>query len=221
MSTPVAGGSLFRFGIWGIDPAGHRWIVTEMWYADTNLTTTQVSNVSGSICGWLTHPFGVGTGYDIYTGSGWVIKKLWPGSFAGRGLLGSFTVPRGPTLNVNAPEAAYRLQRVGASGAAGPPGRMAYPILTDSFYLDLPRRRHVDAAELQQALDDGWASRPLDYGLPYGHLRPVIYHRGLHAVTNVTSYRVLANPLRIWERWRTYPTAPHVPAADDYWHPPP
>lgn len=219
-TIPIGGGALYRIGLYGLDHSGHRWVVSETWYSDTLLTVGTFGVAAASLTQWLQVPFGARTGYDSYFPCGRYWERLWPASFGPVARTNWLTPGLGPSLNPNAPEAAYRLQRVGAGGAAGPKGRICYPILSDAAYEDLPHRRQIKVAELQQALDEGWRDRPLNGGSSYGYLRPVIFHRRTMTVTDVTNYVLEPNPVRCWQRWRPYPQLGHDPVTDVNWTPP-
>jgi hypothetical protein len=123
--------------------------------------------------------------------------------------------PSAHHLNPNAPEACFRLQRVGADGSLG---RILFPILTDDYYLDLPHRRQIDVATLQPLIDANLGGHGFSYSIGDMTLQNVIYHSRLGTYSNVVSYRLLPNPIRKWQRWRSYPPAAGV--RDDHtWHP--
>lgn len=84
------------------------------------------------------------------------------------------------------------------------------PILDDEMFTDRPRRRHVNVAALQAQVD--WVNelRGLSVTTLSGKVyKQCVFHRQSASVTDVVSMRVLSNPIRIWQRWRTYDPTQH------------
>lgn len=83
---------------------------------------------------------------------------------------------------------------------------MTPPILLDSWFTDLPRRRHIDMGRfgpLVPAVGAGWPSTVFDqFGRRYDN---VIFHRKTLTWTPLTHYELHPNPVRIWQRWKPVP----------------
>lgn len=122
-------------------------------------------------------------------------------------------------LNPNAPEAAWRLQRVGVSGA-GKPGLLRYPIFDDSSFADLPRRRHVITPSALPFPGGGFGGDPHEYrGVFNQYWYHAIIRRDANSWEKVDHLTMLPNPIRIWQRWRQYEDD-GSPDADFEWCPP-
>jgi len=107
-----------------------------------------------------------------------------------------------PHLDATSPEAAVRLQRVGASGSIG---RSAVPLLDARAWTDNPHRRHYDVAKLQADVDlNGIGIEPLSPVIRGRQMHHAIWHRKSFTWEQVTHYRVAQNPIRVWQRWRTF-----------------
>lgn len=111
-------------------------------------------------------------------------------------------------------EAGFRLQRVGGLTALG---RYSPPIPNDSFYTDLPHRRHVNTSLLQSWID-GTRTNPAYFtqtwnGRTYTN---VIFHRKTKTWTPVTAHRIMPNPVRYWERLKDYDPTAHESSDLDF-----
>lgn len=221
MSYPLnlVTGRVLRAGLAHHGTDGHRWIASETWYCDSIMNDSTVSSALQFRCNQWRRPFGSGPGSYFYDALGMTFQTI-----AGYGRLGGYSIAwsmsNPPNLNPAAPEAAFRLQRVGADGAASKYGRICLPILDDTFYLDLPHRRQVNVDLLQPQLEAVTSLWLQVIPIEIGFMRNIIFDRKNKRGTDVTSYRLLANPVRLWQRWRHYPTPPHTYADDQKWFPP-
>lgn len=200
---------LYRCGLMWTDVNYHRWFITETWDADSQETNSAiVREVTRAIAENLATRFGVTADrrYGSVTGFAFQLKPLHRFVYENHTLIGGLA----PVINTSAPEAAVRLQRVGAGSSDDEPiGRICYPILSDAWFLDSPQLRHVDVDTLQgwvNANDAANRYSRLRNGITY---RNVIFSRRTNSVTPVTHHVVKPNPIRIWRRWRTY-TGPHL-----------
>lgn len=196
---------LYRCGVGIFDSHFRRALFSETWLSTQPEVTTAATVTALTGAAVRLNSFWAGSfPRPTYTGRGF-IERLWPNprwsnlQIVGPGFLHS-------TLNINAPEAAFRLQRVGDSDAVG---RLTLPILLDTWFTDLPHRRHVDMANFLprvREVNSSWQNELNLFGRTYTN---VIFHRRSWTWTPVESYRLLENPVRIWERWRTYTQPPH------------
>lgn len=123
--------------------------------------------------------------------------------------------PVGTPLNVAAPEAALRLQRVGADGSLG---RIGFPILNDAWFTDRPHRRQVDLALVNSRFASGLYASPQSFTFAGGIIQNVIIHRAAKTYSLVDHFDLLPNPVRYWKRWAGYDFAGrHVD--DNLWGP--
>lgn len=118
-------------------------------------------------------------------------------------------------FSTTAPEAAFRLQRVGASGGLG---RITFPILNDTAFTDLPRRRHINVSDWQPLLDANFNTWPNTVTISGFVWTNCIWHWRTLTPEPVTTHRVLANPTRIWQRWEGYDWDAREPN-DRFWAP--
>jgi hypothetical protein len=102
-----------------------------------------------------------------------------------------------------------------ASGSTGV-GRICFPILTDTYYTDLPHRRHVDVSTLAPLIAANLELRPKSFTLFGTVYTNVIFNRRLMTYTPLHNYQLLENPVRVWQRWREYDVA-HRQTNDQNW----
>jgi hypothetical protein len=210
-TSPVIGQS----GIVGRPTDHHRYMFSQTWLAEFTtwnpFTWTVLMQI---VANQLLNPFG-NASPNIYDFTRTFIDLLHPAPPVFTSRLG--VVQAGATpLNPAAPEASFRLQRVGADGSLG---RLAFPILVDDYYLDLPHRRQIDVGAVDAELNVGLRTHPLTFTTAGMTMTNIIWHRSLGTWTNVVSYRLLPNPIRKWQRSRTYPPSAGV-RDDGTWHPP-
>lgn len=203
-----------------ISPGGDRSIITETWHvrgAVINFRPTTSTFHTFLWNRWY-QPFGSGVTGGTYlwhvVGMDWLYPHIlrWREPHLAQPNVGH-------TLNINAPEAAFRLQRVGAGGG-DPIGRVNLPILSDNFFLDPPHRRRVDAAALQTLMNSTRTLYPVSGTVAGATWTSCIFSRRTMTYTPCVAYRMMPSTTRIWQRWRHYPQVPHVPAADRVWYPP-
>lgn len=220
MSTTqsLTGHTVIRVGLFGRDAQHKRWMCSETWVRPGSAALSEAFAAYSLIWPQMLTPFGTSIPSLTYTSATSFYDYLFPRETVGF-YRSSLAVVSGPLLNVNAPEASFRLQRVGADGAATFLGRITYPIRTDTFYTDLPHRRHLNLAVLEPlrlAAQNSWFKTLTLGGLTWVNS---IIHRRTMTWTPLTSWRLLANPVRVWQRWRNYPEPGHVPAQDILYHP--
>lgn len=219
MQLNRANSELWYWGMYGLDAERRRWMWGETWYFEPIPTPAFVQTVWAYDRAFVSAPFGRGGPWGDYDLGRTFGNKLWPSPTTTQPVR-FLAAPFGPRLNDAAPEAALRLQRVGGTPPAQVLGRLCYPILNDAMFVDRPKRRTVNAAGLQVELDAAWANRQLHWQNGNEHAWCVIYSRKTDVVTPVTSYRVMPNPVRLWQRFRPYPQKYHTPAVDRFWYPP-
>lgn len=198
---------LYRCGITARDNNDHRFISSYTWLTtDPHDASTNAALLFFAL--QLAAPFASLNSTLRYTPVQRFAEEIWPQP---RFLASSGTPSPWPQgLNVNAPEACFRLQRVGAAGGLG---RTLLPILSDDWYLDLPHRRRIDRNYLEPLLLAGLGTFPTSQTAGSRTYKQVIFHRKDFTWEQVTTYRLLDNPCRRWQRWRTYPPSP--PRSDD------
>lgn len=191
----------YRVGMVSIDVNHRRAFWSETWVATTAAPSDALVSADLAFCaGMLGSPFGNQHASLIYNGQ-LVIDELFPRVKNLRGYSQSYLLPQ-TVLNPAAPEAGFRLQRVGASGR---PGRLCPPIQSDDWFTDLPRRRHVKADDLQDLLDNPLYQHPQSVTGPSGRTyQNCIIRRNTLAYEPVTHYIIQPNPVRFWSRWREY-----------------
>jgi hypothetical protein len=209
---------LYRVGLYVVDSHSRRALFSETWLSEDPEIMDPAFGITLQLIAVLMRtPFGNHASL-MYTNYLPFYERIYPQ----QALFTNFTAatPAGsPPLNPNAPEAAFRLRRVGASGTSQI-GRICYPILDDTFYTDLPHRRHVDVATLSTYLSA--AADPLRFTrVPSGGrvYKQVIFNRRQLTWTPVTHYELMSNPVRIWQRWRGYDIPDRV-AQDVHYQPP-
>ncbi len=212
--------SLYRIGLVAVDHNGHRFMISETWVSDdADIPTPPTTTLFRPIGQRLRRIFGVGNGLDYTTmGNAWS-EELYPHHRILEGPFGGPFVTT-PVLNVNAPEAAVRLRRVGSTGSGTTPvGRMLVPMQDDRWFTDIPHRRHVDAASLQTLVDANLNTQPLVQTIGGHTYTCCIWHRSTQTYTPVDHYEVSDKVSRVWKRWRTYDYA-HRTLPDAAWHGP-
>lgn len=208
-----------RVGIYSIDAAHRRWFASETWAADDAVPEFVINTVSTVMMPYLRLPFGTAAGAPQYSAAVRFYQQIYPPNGVHFYAVG-MNPPVGPRLNDSAPEAAFRLQRVGVAGSGAPPGRICYPILSDASFTDLPHRRRVNLSVLAPQLASAWSSRPYHI-TTFGYtMHLALWHRRSLSWTQVESHQLLQNPVRIWERWRRYPNEGHTLSEDARWSPP-
>jgi hypothetical protein len=207
---------IYRLGIAGSDQNSKRWMVSQTWATSTPPASSGPPvTIFRSVAQSMRRPFGnvAGLKYDGY--NAWS-EEIYPK----RRLIEApslFPSSLRESLNVQAEEASFRLQRVGlsVSGSKGI-GRVCFPILTDTYYTDVPKRRHVDVATLAPLLASSTFGNLFTFtafGITYTN---VVFSRWSMELTPVDHFELQENPVRIWQRWRTYNYAGrHV--ADETW----
>jgi hypothetical protein len=132
--------------------------------------------------------------------SGLFWQQLWP-----KPGVHESPIPVQPfSLNLNAPEASFRLQRVGSSGALG---LIRLPILSDSSYTDLPHRRRVNVAILAPLMAANLGAAPMSITSGGRTYTNVIFNRSTFTWDTVATYRLLPSTCRVWQRWRPFDIA--------------
>lgn len=197
---------LYRGGQQIYDFNGGRALWGETWLTEDppigGHSQAEISSVSSR----LRAPFGVAADRPFIK-SVFFFDLLWPPPARSTGTLQAPSALTG-TLNPAAPEAAFRLQRVGASGRFG---RIAVPILEDKWFADLPHRRHVDMEFLAPLVMSDPFLYPMSFTTFLGrHFQNVLFNRRNHTWEPIVRYELHPNPIRIWNRWRPTPTPPHV-----------
>jgi hypothetical protein len=207
---------LFRLGLCKTDANGHRSLFGETWLSEDPLTdeTTQHSLLNfeaGRLIGAL--------GFDAdYRYSGWnvFVDEIFPRHRVITNLI-STVASTGAPLNINAPEACFRLQRVGVDAAASKGiGRICLPILTDASFTDLPHRRQVDTATVSALVAANIEMHPKSRTVSGKTYSKVIFSRSDLTWTPLDHYNLLPNPVRLWQRWRTYDYAHRADADATY-----
>lgn len=201
-------------------PTKHRCIWSETWLSESDEVSRSATrgDLSAVAVASLQNPWATFDLNLIVFGPQFFCQRLWP--FDGNWYFPPNHTPGGfrSSLNPAAPEACFRLQRVGASDGGEKLGRILFPILWDHYYTDLPHRRHVNVAPLQAYLDAAPFTNSI---VPFGSSRTykrVIFHRATMTWTLVTSLRLLENPIRKWQRYAVYNHTP-FPARDAKFYP--
>lgn len=200
----MAGPFIYRSGVSFTDRNGHRCVFSQTYASEDPIDgfeATVSSYFASQIRATLADPLDSTIQFWPLFGT-----RIWPT----KGLLGGTVISRQNAvtpLNIHAPEAAARLQRVGASGALG---RTCYPIVDDSLFTDLPHRRRVNVPLLQKRLDDviaTWNQPEVLFGRRFYRC---IWHKKSATWEPVVGWRVLPNTIRIWQRWKQFPLPKHV-----------
>lgn len=209
---------LYRTGLYAVDSNHKRALFSETWLStDPEAVDHNTFNTLRLCAVLMQTPFGTRP-HLTYTNYLTFSERLYPVQL----LADHFSatpIPGAPPLNANAPEAAFRLRRVGATGDR-PYGRICYPILDDTYFTDLPHRRHIDVATLSGYLSA--AAEPLRFTRtsPEGRVyKQVVFNRSDLTWVNVTHYDLQPNPVRIWQRWRNYDAVDRA-ARDSTYQPP-
>lgn len=195
---------LYRAGKHFVDRNGRRCIFTEtfattdpevsdVWTRSDLLMIAQQYDSSFSVSPWYT-----------MGAVGAVAERLWPTRHCYEPL-NLNRLPACRPLNPNAPEAALRLRRVGGSGT-DVYGRVCFPIFDDSYFSDLPHRRHISpAVQLPLWPDHGFGDFPFQWT---GHGRVYtncIWHAEGVGWEPVVGRVLMPNPVRVWNRLRVHP----------------
>lgn len=193
---------IYRCGLAAWDVNKHKAIFSHTWRSDdpeTANTPYELAALAGQLI-YIFNTYEADLTYGNWRAFG---ERIYPR----RKIL--WTVLTSPTafaeLNPNAPEAAFRLQRVGAAGSVG---HIFAPIRSDRYYLDLPHRRKVNVELLAPLLAEGIDRAPKTFS---GYLRTytnVLVHRHDMTTELVVAHRLLPNPCRVWKRWRELPRPP-------------
>lgn len=188
---------VYRFYITAVTTDGHRFLASETMVSTTPGESIATVGITATV--WANvwkFPFGTGEGYSLWqANAGWV--RLWPS----QNQIFTPVAQQAIALNSTAPEACFRLQRVGAANGLG---RINLPILADKYFTDLPHRRHVTVSDLQPLLDARVAAWANPIGGPAQSFYRAIVHRRQKTWEPVVRYQLLRNPTRIWRRWRQY-----------------
>lgn len=202
--------NLFRIGSYGVgtDPTTHqvrRWLFTETWATSSLPDDAWWSRNAHYFGGWYGYPYGT---YGPPCFGQLLVQQLRP--YPTRTIVAPNIFATGPMQGLGdlAPEAALRLQRVGAAGELG---RVCIPIPVRTFYTDVPHCRHINVPLVQGYLNQGIFASASAYTFDGITCRRVIFSRSTETAVNVVSYRLLANPVRIWRRWRRYDATAHTP----------
>lgn len=147
-------------------------------------------------------PFGTSLQPSLQSLGHAFVQRIFP-DHQGKPLLLSQPNAHGQ-LGVGAPEAAFRLHRVGASGPQSNDGRIHIPILSDSWFVDVPRRRRVNVALLQPLLDAQNNPSMHQFSFFGRTFYDVVFHRRTTTWTPVTRWVLKPSAARFWQRWRGY-----------------
>lgn len=191
---------IYRTGRAGIDKNRKRYLFSWTWVStDPPHALDAIGTVLSNLSDYLVFPFGFGA-VPKYGATHFFGDQVWPYPLR---ISGSTVLPFFGTVQLNAaaPEACFRLQRVGAAGGLG---RILFPIPDDAWYTDLPHRRHINTAPLQALLDVYLTPFIGPYSGSGRTYRSCIFHRRTQSYELVTDHRLLENPVRVWQRWRTY-----------------
>lgn len=200
---------LYRTGLNWIDVNGHRAILSETWISEEPPVSEIQTYIFFQYAGQrLATPFGTGdVPHYLFATTRWFGEELHPQVRVITNLQ-DHNVANQPVLSSTAPEACFRLQRVGAATSGARPGRIAYPILEDRWFTDLPRRRHVDVDYLRPHLEANLDNWPNELNWPGRTFKNVIFHRKSFTWTLVDHYELQPSTCRLWQRWHTYPPKP-------------
>lgn len=195
---------IYRIGLCGVDTNGRRMIISQTWLSEqAEASTGPPVTTFRAIGQTLRRPFGAiaALSYDHYNAFSEVV-------YPKRRLVEApifFHPGASEALNPAAPEAAFRLQRVGAtvSGSKGL-GRICFPIRTDTYYTDLPHRRKIDVATLAPLIAANLELQPKVYVVAGRTYTNVVFSRWSMDYTPVDHFNLLENPVRIWEREKVY-----------------
>jgi len=191
---------LYRAGINAFLLGLHHVIFSETWLTttapistvNTRLGLLACSNRLNSVFGAFSFEPG------LWTGNFW--EQLWP-----RPELHESTIPVQPFFpNLAAPEASFRLQRVGASGKFG---GIRLPIIDDRSFTDRPHRRRVDVATLAPLMAINLGAQPMSVTSGGRTYQNVIFNRKLMTWDNVVSYQLLESTCRVWQRAKIFDPA--------------
>lgn len=194
---------ILRTGIYGVTPNNRHFIFSQTWQTfQTPITTPLLVPIYyNPSMAYLKHPFS-DTRHDTTFAQAFV-QQIYPRPERSFTFINTSHAsnPGLGYLNESAPEASFRLQRVGAGVTPPKLGRINLPILDDATFTDLPHRRHVDASYWNSVLLLGTDPSHFTY-TAFGHtFTNVIWHRESLSWTAVTGFRVLENTTRCWKRW--------------------
>lgn len=199
---------LYRVGLHWTDHERRRYFVTQT-IASTEPEVSQNQTLQGLLFFFeqMRYPFGGAT--DAVYGHCYPrYQRFWPTPGWTVGLNMTIAPNASHDLFSGAPEAAFRLQRVGAYGSRSI-GRMSYPILASDWFTDPPHFRHVDVDRFNAELADGLNSHEQQYTYLGRTYVNVILTRRDMSIEPVVAFRVLENPVRLWRRSRPYYPAQH------------
>lgn len=200
---PAITGSTWRFGVYGQESFQRRWLIAETWHCtDPAPSFSESTGVAVGYIPFISAPFQARP--FLAVGGRNLIQQLYP--------IMQYLVPMdwsvngvASRLNQHAPEACFRLQRVGAGGSPPKLGRIYFPILDDSLFTDLPHRRHVDATTLQGYLNAGLNSFPTEFTTFGGNTwTNCSINRVTNTFTRVMTRTILPSTMRRWHRFRRY-----------------
>jgi len=209
---------LYRTGLYFLDGFAKRAMFGETWLStDVEASVTDVNLEMNAANELLKHPFTSAAGMPAYAQYSKFVEIIYPRHKILTGF--NWSPMSGTILNPDAPEAAFRLQRVGAlaSGSSGV-GRLCPPIHLDNWYTDVPQRRHVDLSVLAPKIAAGIETFPKVRTRSGRTYTNVVFNFRALTWTAVDHYNLITNPVRIWNRWRTYDYV-HRHAKDNVYSP--
>jgi len=116
-------------------------------------------------------------------------------------------------LNPAAPEASFRLQRVGAAGGIG---LIRPPIVDDGTFVDRPHRRRINLSTYAPLMAANLGAQPMTVTSGGRTYLNVIFSRVDHSWEPVSFYRLLPSTCRVWQRAEPYVISAHPTART--WH---
>lgn len=212
---------VYRVGLYFVDRNGHRAMFSETWLSEQ--PEDNLNLVAGdmiSIMQRLRFMFGPTPNPQVSLWRGFW-NRIYPAPINAHNLYLGRDLVSTP-LNVNAPEAALRLQRVGAKGDRTYCGRITVPVLDDTWFVDLPHRRRINLELVNSWLDAGIRTMWQSFTIRSRTYTHVVYSRRDSSWASVTAYILRPSTVRIWQRWRTYdptnrPGNDATFAPDEYW----
>ena len=115
--------------------------------------------------------------------------------------------------NSAAPEACFRLQRVGATGRVG---QIRLPILDDTTFTDRPHRRRIDVGTYRPLMNANLGTWPQTFVYLTRTFFNVIFDRRSFTWDNVDHYELRESTSRQWQRLKIFD--PARLAAARTWH---
>jgi len=178
----------------------HRVLFSETWRTEDPPVSTVNTRAGLNLAAQRLHSiFGFTSNEPV-----WFSRSFWEQLWPKPSVLENVMDVELAQLNPAAPEACFRLQRVGASSALG---LIRVPICSDLSFTDLPHRRHVDVATLAPLMAANLGSFPMSFASGGRTYTNVIFNRRDFTYEPVASYRLLESTCRVWQRWRLYDNA--------------